>query len=172
MIAAVVWESSTREVGIASHLIAAVACGAAWVRSGRVSRLASALGLLELFLLLDAAFNWRWIVHGLLMNMAMKQHVYGERKLPQELILALLFAITSIAIIMTLGYLRGRPGACLSICGALISAALWFIEVISLHATDVILQRSLGRLMLVALMWMASSSMTAVGILWDVERQA
>ncbi len=172
IIAATVWASPTREAGIGSHLVAAAACGAAWLRGGRASRLALSLGLLELFLLLDAALNWRWIVHGFLVNAAMEQHLYGERKSPQELILAVLFAITIAAIVVTLRYWRGRPGACLSICGALISAAFWVVEVISLHATDAILQHALGPIMLVAVVWIVSSSMIAVGILWDLKREA
>ncbi len=102
----------------------------------------------------------------------MEQHLYGERKSPQELILAVLFAITIAAIVVTLRYWRGRPGACLSICGALISAAFWVVEVISLHATDAILQHALGPIMLVAVVWIVSSSMIAVGILWDLKREA
>jgi len=75
------------------------------------------------------------------------------------------------AVVLTLRYFRERPGACL-ICGALISVAFWAIEVISLHATDTILQHTLGPIMLVALVWIVSSSMIAVGILWDVNRRA
>jgi hypothetical protein len=170
--AATVWASPTREAGIGSHLMAAAACGAAWLRGGRTCRLPLSIGLLELFLLLDAAFNWRWIVHGLLVNAAMEQHLYGERKAPQELILGVLFAVTMATIVVTLRHLRGRSGACLSICGALISAAFWMIEVISLHATDAILQHALGPIMLVALVWIVSSSMIVVGILWDLKREA
>jgi len=175
MIMAMVWASPTREVGIASHLVAAAACGAAWargVRSDRAIRLPFSIGLLELFLVLDAAFNWRWIVHGYFANAAMEQHLYGERKLPQELLLALLCAITMVAIVVMFQYFRGRPGACLTTCGALISVAFWAIEVISLHASDAILQHGLGPVMLVALAWTVSSSLVVIGILWDIKSQA
>jgi hypothetical protein len=130
------------------------------------------LGVLELFLVLDAAFNWRWVVHGFLINAAVGQHLYGKRKLPQELVLELLIGMMVAAVVLTLRYFRERPGACLSICGALISVAFWAIEVISLHATDTILQHTLGPIMLVALVWIVSSSIIAVGILWDVNRRA
>jgi hypothetical protein len=137
-----------------------------------MSRLPPTLGLLELFLLFDAAFNWRWALHGLLANAAMEQHLYGERKLPQELVLGLLVVATIVAMALTLRYFGGRWGACLSICGALISAVFWLTEVISLHATDAILERSLGPYKLVALVWIATSAMTAVGILQDMKRRA
>ena len=172
MIAATVWASPTREAGIASHLFAATACGTAWARGGRDSRLAPAFGVLELFLVLDAAFNWRWLVHGFLMNVAAEQHLYGKRMLPQEFVLALLVGIIIAAMVLTLRNFHGRPGACLSICGALISVAFWVIEVISLHATDTILQHTVGPVMLIALVWILTSSMIGVGILWDVKRQA
>jgi hypothetical protein len=172
MMAATVWASQTREAGIASHLFAAAACGAAWARSGRASRLAPALGVLELFLVLDAAFNWRWLAHGFLMNAALEQHLYGKRELPQEFVLALLVGIMIAAVVLTLRYFRGRPGARLSNCGALISVAFWVIEVISLHATDAFLQHAVGPIMLIALVWIVSSSMIAVGILWDLKRHS
>jgi hypothetical protein len=127
--------------------------------------------LLELFLLFDAAFNWRWILHGLLVNAAMGHHLYGERKLPQELALGLLVAATIAAMALTLRYFRGWWSACLSICGALLSVVFWLVEVISLHATDAILERTSGPYKLVALMWIGSSAMTAVGILQDAKRR-
>jgi hypothetical protein len=105
------------------------------------------------------------------MNAAAEQHLYDQRKLPQELVLALLIGIMIAAMVLTLRYFRGRPGARLSICGALISVTFWAIEVISLHATDTILQHTLGPIMLIALVWIVSSLMMAVGILWDVKRQ-
>jgi hypothetical protein len=106
------------------------------------------------------------------MNAAAEQHLYGKRKLPQEFVLALLVGIMIAAMVLTLRYFRGRPGACLSIYGALISVAFWVIEVISLHATDTILQQTVGPVMLIALVWILTSSMMAVGILWDVKWQA
>jgi hypothetical protein len=171
MIAAMLWASPTREAGIASHLLAAAACGAAWARGRRASRLAPPLGVLELFLVLDAAFNWRWLVHGFLMDAGVEQNLYDKRRLPQELVLALLLSMMIAAGVLTLRYFHGSPGACLSICGALISVAFWVIEVISLHATDAILQHTAGPIMLIAIVWIGSSSMTAFGILWDLKRQ-
>lgn len=172
MIAATVWASPTWEAGISSHLVAAAACGAAWLQGGRASRLPLSIGLLELFLLLDAAFNWRWIAHGLLVSAAMERHLYGERKSPQEIVLAVVIAIMIAASVVILRTLRERPGACLSLCGALISAAFWVTEVISLHATDTLLQHAAGPVMRVALIWIVSSSMVAWGILWDQKWQA
>jgi len=167
---AMVWAHPDRQVGMASHLVAGVACGVVWARSGRAPRLALVLGLLELFLLLDAAFNWRWQIHGRLVSAAMARHLYGGRKLPQELVLGLLLGAVAAAMIFVFRRYRGRPGACVAVCGALISAAFWLIEVISLHQTDAVLEHSVGPIMRIALVWIVSTLMTAIGILRDVKR--
>lgn len=92
MIATVISISPTQEAGIASHLLAAVACGVAWTKSRGLKRLTTTLGLLELFLLFDAVFNWRWNLHGFLVKSAVELTVYDERTMPQRVVTALLVA--------------------------------------------------------------------------------
>jgi hypothetical protein len=169
MIAAVISISPTQEAGIVSHLVAAVACGAAWAKSNLRNRLTATLGLLELFLLFDCVFNWRWLLHGFLVKTAMQLSVYDERTLPQEALTTLLSIATLVAAAAATKDSWYRPGACLAICGGLISAGLWAIEVISLHAIDAILERKVGPILIVASLWTVSSALVMLGVLWDAK---
>ena len=166
------WISPTRMVGMAAHLLAAIVCGFAWVqnkRRFRSFRLVASLAMLEVALLLDAAFNWRWMLHGFLANTAVANGVYGQRRLPQVLALLALSGMASYALIFACWRLRTRPGAILAIFGGVFSAAFWLVEVVSLHATDIVLQARLGPVMVVAVVWVLTSAATAAGIYWDVQ---
>jgi hypothetical protein len=167
MVGAAISISPTQESGIVSHLLAMVECGIAWTSSRRANRLTTALGLLELFLLLDAIFNWRWILHDFLAHAAMERGVYDERTLPQEIVTILLAGATLVAAATTIRHSWGRPGACLAICGGLISAEFWATEVISLHAMDLILERRLGPMLIISSVWIVSSALIMFGVLWD-----
>lgn len=169
MIATVTSISPTQEAGIASHLLAAVACGVVWTKSRGQNRLTATLGLLELFLLFDSVFNWRWILHGFLVKTAMDQSVYDERTLPQEVLTGLLAIATLVAAATTIRHSWNRPGACLAICGGLISAEFWAIEVISFHAIDLILERKVGPMLIIASVWIVSSALILLGVLWDAK---
>lgn len=171
MIATVISISPTQEAGIASHLLAAAACGVAWIKSRGQNRLSATLGLLELFLLFDAVFNWRWILHGFLMKTAMERVVYDKRTLPQDVLTALLASATLVAAATTIRHFWSRPGACLAICGGLISAEFWAIEVISLHAIDLIFERMVGPILFIASVWIVSSALIILGVLWDAKRR-
>ena len=169
MIAAVMSISPTHEAGIVSHLLTAVACGIAWTKSRGKNRLTATLGLLELFLLFDAVLNWRWILHGFLVKTARELMVYEQRTLPQEVSTALLACATLVAAAIAIRQFWNRPGACLAICGGLISAGFWAIEVISLHAIDSILERMVGPMAIIASVWIVSSALIIFGVLWDAK---
>jgi hypothetical protein len=166
------WISPTRMVGMAAHLLAAIVCGCAWVQNKRwfySFPLVPSLAILETALFLDAAFNWRWMLHGFLVNTAVVNGVYGQRSLPQMLALLALSGMACCALTFACRRLRGRPGAILAIIGGVFSAALWLVEVISLHATDIALQAQFGPVMVVAVVWVLTSAATAIGIYWDVQ---
>src|ERR1700677_3168635 len=96
------WISPTRMVGMAVHLLAAIVCGCAWVQNKRRFYgfpLVLSLAILETALFLDAAFNWRWMLHGFLANTAVVNGVYGQRRLPQVLALLALSGMASYALI-------------------------------------------------------------------------
>jgi hypothetical protein len=60
------WLNPTRAVGLIAYGTAVTCCGIAWVRLKNQRRdwgLAALLMLVEGTLLLDIAFNWRWMLH-------------------------------------------------------------------------------------------------------------
>jgi hypothetical protein len=169
MIAASLSTTATRDTGIVVHAVTAVVCGFAWraeYQRGRSVRLASTLTLLECFLGLDAVFNWRWRLHGLLMGVAMHENVYGERGLPQAIALLILAGAAGSAV-----YLLSRPGGggrtslVVALSGGIASTFFWCVEVVSLHISDRILESYAGPVMLIAVVWIVTSAMTAGGML-------
>ena len=163
----------TREIGIAAHFVVACVCGLAWGWSRHRrshALLFGALGLLESFLFLDAFFNCRWILHQALLSAAMAKGVYGDRKWPQVAALAVLSITATGAILVAARRYWRSPGVPLALCGGVLSVMLWWTEVISLHASDRILQQRVSSVMLVAWFWIATSAMIAAGILWEIWR--
>jgi hypothetical protein len=163
--------SPARIIGLTAFLFALVSCVIAWVR-GRGNaphprRLAAVLTLLQAALLLDVAFNGRWLLHDMLANVAKASSLYGDRSGPQHVALALLSGAVVTGFGLALWTFRGRPGAALAACGGILSLCCWCVEVISLHAVDGFLYRRVDGVMLVRLAWAACSLMTGAGILWD-----
>ena len=162
--------SPTRIIGLTADLFALSSCAVAWVRGRRAhlrTRLAATLTLLEAALLLDLAFNARWLLHNLLANVAIASHLYGERSGPQQVALGLLGFVVVAAIASALWRFRRRPGAALAACGGILSVCCWWVEVISLHAVDSVLYRRVDGVTFIRLAWAACSLMTGVGILGD-----
>jgi len=116
-------------------------------------------------------FNWRWMIHQQLMDLAQRWHDYDIRRSPQRIAIAILAALFLVGLIVTLRAFRGRAGALLAVSGVLLSLVLWCTEIVSLHAMDHILYHSLGPWMAVSLVWVFAGLMTSVGILIDA-RQA
>jgi len=162
------WLTPTRSLGMAAYLFAAISCGIAWVRSGgTLRRLAALLAALEAGLFLDMAFNGRWQLHELLRNKAIAESLYTQRVLPQVAALGLLVAAAAAGIGLALFLLRGRTGAFVAVCGAILSSSCWCAEVISLHACDALFHVTIEGVMLVSLVWVAGALMTGLGILWE-----
>jgi hypothetical protein len=161
------WLTPVKSIGIASYIIASVSCAATALRGSnrRVTRLAAILCALDLALLLDIVFDWRWKLYDWLRSGAMSLHWYDERSGVQ--ILALIFFAT--LLLFAALWLRRKfapvRGATLAICGGLLSVGCWMTEVISLHAIDAVLYRSAGPLLAVAFVWILASAMTTTGIL-------
>ncbi|MDR3750841.1 MAG: hypothetical protein P4K94_05075 [Terracidiphilus sp.] len=170
MISLAGWMTPTRSVGMAAYLFAAASCSIAWAKSRGTPprrRLAAILAALEISLFLDMAFNGRWLLHDLLENKAMAENLYAQRVAPQLVALSILAVAAAVGMGLTLHALRGRAGASVAICGAILSLSCWCAEVISLHAVDAIFHAAVGGIMLVSLIWVAGSLMTGLGILWD-----
>ena len=160
------WLTPVKASGMAAYLIASAACaiGAARAADSRIRRLAAVLCILDIGLLLDIAFNWRWKLYNSLKGDAVNHPWYNQRSGPQMVVLLAL----AVALIVSAAWLSRRfasaRGAPLAICGALLSIGCWLTEVISLHATDAILYRHIGPLMIISFVWILGCAMTAAGI--------
>jgi hypothetical protein len=168
MIASPEWLNPTRACGLVAYATAAVCCAIRWIkpRAG-TSRVAAILLLIEGALLLDMAFNWRWKLHQALMDLAQREHEYGQRRLPQTIVLLLLACVLVYGIYRFWRAFRHRGTTLLAVCGALLSLILWCTEVVSLHQVDHVLYFSLGGVMAVSLLWVIACGMTSIGILLD-----
>jgi hypothetical protein len=173
MIASEAWLTPTRATGIAAYGVAMICCGIAWAK-GRplrtVSQLAALLTTIEGALVLDMIFNWRWMLHQQLMDLALRLNEYDLRRSPQRIAIVVLTVLLLLGVIFALRVLRGRTGALLAVSGVLLSLVLWCIEVVSLHAVDHVLYHFLGPWMLVSLVWVFAGLATSVGILIDARQ--
>jgi hypothetical protein len=162
------WLNPTRAVGLIAYGTAVTCCGIAWVREKnqrRDWRLAALLTLIESTLLLDVAFNWRWMLHQLLMDIAHGAHEYQVRRIPQLIVLIILAGLLFLGLLAIRRFSRGRGGTGLAVSGVLLSLVLWFTEVVSLHEVDHVLYYRLGKIMAVTLLWILACLMTSVGML-------
>jgi hypothetical protein len=164
---AVAWLTPVKASGLAAYLMASAASAATSIRSDdrRITRLAAILCALDLFLTLDIAFNWRWKLHDQLSSSAMTHNWYDQRSGPQILALAFLAVVLLVAAVAFGRRLSSIRGGRMILCGALISIGCWWTEVISLHAIDAILYRSVGPFMVVCFVWMFAAITTTAGIL-------
>jgi hypothetical protein len=168
------WLNPTRAVGLMAYGTAVTCCGIAWVREKNQRqdwRLAALLTLIESTLLLDIAFNWRWMLHQLLMDIAEGAHEYQVRRIPQLIALIILAGLLFLGLLAVRRLSRGRGGTRLAASGALLSLVLWCIEVVSLHQVDHVLYYRLGKIMAVSLLWVLACLMTSIGML-SISRHA
>lgn len=173
MIASEAWLTPTRATGIAAYGVAMICCGIAWAKDRHlrtVSQLAALLTAIEGALVLDMIFNWRWLLHQQLMDLAQHWNEYDLRRSPQRIAIVVLTVLLVFGVIFALRVLRGRTGALLAVSGVLLSLVLWCTEVVSLHAVDHVLYHLLGPWMVVSLVWVFASLATSVGILVDARQ--
>jgi hypothetical protein len=123
--------------------------------------------LIETALLLDIVFDWRWKLHHALVDFAVRRHEYAQRGLPQLVAVTLLGGLLLFGLLVFWRSFRGRGSTLMAVSGVLLSLVLWCIEVVSLHAVDLVLYYSLGGVMAVSLLWILSCTMTSIGILLD-----
>lgn len=162
------WLTPTRAVGLLAYGSAVTCCCIAWVRlkdQARDWRLAALLTFIESTLLLDIAFNWRWKLHQLLMDIAQGAHEYQGRRIPQLIVLIFLGGLLFLGLLATRRFSRGIRGTRLAVSGVLLSLALWCTEVVSLHQVDHVLYYRFGNIMSVALLWILACLMASIGML-------
>ena len=169
MIASGEWFNPTRAVGMAAYATAATSCGFAWIRAKRRRkdrRLAALLTLIEITLLLDTAFDWRWMLHAFVVDVARRRHEYGLRQDPQLITVIILAALLLLGVLAAQRLFRGKVGARLAVSGILLSVVVWCVEVVSFHAVDHILYYLIGKWMVVSGLWILACLMTSIGMLF------
>jgi hypothetical protein len=134
-------------------------------------QLAALLTIVEGFLLLDLIFNWRWILHDLLQDQAIRWKLYACRSWLQTMALGILAVLLFTGLLTAWRQLRRRVGAFLAVFGGLLSLVLWCTEVISLHAIDHILYHRIGELTIVSFDRVGVCLITAGGILVEGSRR-
>jgi hypothetical protein len=166
MRAAAEWLNAVKTTGLAAYLIASASCGVTAIGAAdrRIKRLGAILGLLNVSLLLDIAFGWRWRLYDRLKDLAVAHQWYEQRHSPQIAALLVLAALLLAATAVTRRFFSSA-GASFAIEGTLLSLACWLTEIISLHATDSILYHRVGPLMIINFVWALACLMTTIGIL-------
>ena len=116
------WLNPTRAVGLLAYGTAATCCGIAWMRAKarhQDGRLPAFLMLIESVLLLDIAFNWRWMLHRLAMDFAQRRYEYELRREPQFIAVVSLVALLLLGLLAVRLFFRGDvatlwpfPGYC------------------------------------------------------------
>lgn len=157
-------------IGLVAYLFAAMLCAIAWARrigTTRPRRLAASLAMLNAGLFLDIWMEGRWRLHDLLQAEAITRNLYAQRSGPQFAALGILGAAATIGMMLAIARLRGRAGASVAACGAILALSCWCVEVISQHAADAVLYHTVKGVMLVTLIWIACTLMMSLGIQWD-----
>jgi hypothetical protein len=121
------------------------------------------LAALQLFLLMDVVFNWRWELHDFWMQRAIALGVYGDRRMPQSVTIGVISLVSALAFVWIWRRFRGRTGAALALTGTLLSSAVWCFEWISFHWVDRVFYRMVGGVMLVSLVWICLAIVTCLG---------
>lgn len=155
--------SGTRGLGLAGYTVATAACGYAWQKTAQ-KRAWLTLAAVQLVLLLDLIFNWRWKLHDRVVAFAMMDNVYDERRWPQKIVLAVVF-VAMIALVLRLWEkFRRRGGLMVAIAATVLSMALRLAELISWHTSDTILHWPLAGAMVVTFLWFGLGMATAAGV--------
>lgn len=160
----------TRMIGLAAYLFAAMLCAIAWTRrigTARPPKLAASLAILNAGLFIDIWMEGRWRLHDLLQAEAITRNLYSQRTGPQFVVLGMLGATAMTGMMLASTRPRGRPGASVAACGAILALSCWCAEVISLHTVDAVLYHTVKGVMLVTLIWTISSLTMGLGIQWD-----
>jgi hypothetical protein len=160
----------TRVMGVCAYTAALAACIWRWWRSGQSRRGDAVFGVLavvQLALLLDMIFNLRWKLHEFFMDEAMAHGVYGLRRQPQLVAMVLLTGATVICCGWLVSRLQRRPGAAIAVVGTLLSVGLRCAEVLSYHNLDAVLYFTIGKMMMVSILWIGLTGLTCVGAWMD-----
>lgn len=162
--------SPTRLTGLLSYTVSVLACAANWVRrrkSGLPQRSFAMLMLVQIVLLLDMAFEWRWVLHDFWIREAMSHGVYDLRRTPQLLSLIVLGLILVFSVISIVHRFRHSAGEAIAVTSTTLSIGLWCCECLSYHNVDRVFYRMVGPVMMVSLLWIGFTLLTCFGIWLD-----
>jgi hypothetical protein len=164
------WLSPTRVTGLADYGAGFLACAARWAncRKKRVPGMPFVLlAAVQLCLLLDMAFDWRWKIHDFWMRNALAHGAYDQRRVPQ----ALAVGILALGVLVGGGFIlvrfRRRIGLAMAFSGTLLSAGLWCCEWVSFHMIDQVFYHRVGNVMAVSLLWTCLALVTCFGVWLD-----
>ena len=154
--------SGTRAIGLLGYAAAFAACAFAWQKRVEKKTWLS-LTLIQLLLLFDLVFNWRWEIHDRVVNFAVADNVYDERRWPQKVVLALEFVTMIVLALRLWRRFRRRGGTSVAIVATVLSVALRLTELISWHKSDTILHWPLGGAMVISFLWFGLGIATVIG---------
>jgi hypothetical protein len=162
--------SVTRVVGLAAYATSLSLCaGRLWKSrtDSRTGKVFGVLTILQLALLLDIAFDWRWKLHAFFMGQATAHGVYELRRSPQLLALWVLAGISAFCCVSIASKFRHRSGAAIAVTGTMLSIMLRGAELLSYHNLDAVLYRSIWKIMLVGVLWLGLTAFTCLGVWID-----
>jgi len=155
--------SGTRGIGLLGYTASTAACAWAWRRTAQ-KRAWLTLAFLQLFLLLDLIFNWRWKLHDRVVGLAMADSVYDERRWPQKIVLALVLVLMIALALRLRRHFQRRGGLTIAVVATILSVALRLTELISWHKSDTILHWPIAGAMVVTFLWFGLGIATAAGV--------
>jgi len=157
--------------GTIAYTLATVACAGAGIRAGKARGWWWAMAALAAALTIDLQTNYRFYLSGLLSGIARDGHWYDGRRPIQ----AAFLAAGGLAGIMLTAWLlwgvrrHGWPLR-LGLFGTALGAALFLLDVVSLHQVDEILNATVGRIMAIGIGWVVAATFLTAGA-WGAARQ-
>lgn len=151
--------NATQMAGLGATASAMVACVVAAKAPWRL------LAVFHGVLFLEILLGLRHQIHALAGRGLMAEALYGERRPMQIALLAGMLA-AGVLILWLAGRQKHLPAKVGMLSSGLL-AALFVVEVISLHAIDAVLYRRIGPLMVIGFLWVALCGITALAALSD-----
>jgi hypothetical protein len=169
MVADLDWFSPTRVAGLTAYGASFIAC--VWRtlcrKNDESSRPFAIIAGIQLFLLLDMAFDWRWKIHDFWGHDAMQLGVYAERRPPQVIAIAMLGVVVIFGSVLASARFRSRKGVGLALTATILSVGLWSCEAISYHYIDLVFYHMVGKMMVVSFVWLLLAMVTCFGVWLD-----
>ena len=148
----------TQLTGVLAFAVATIACAIASRRTqGRDKRLWALLAAVNFLFFVEIFAGFRHRIHDFADGLLMARGLYDERHGPQEMLVMSVGAIVLVFVLLPL--LLRRVSTTVRIATSITIAlfALFAVEVVSLHAIDVILYRPVGPVYVIGWLWAAAA---------------